>query len=358
MAEISQGAPPGADKVRESLLASAFDRKDYYEAHQIYKSLNFRLLRQKKFQQLADVLYDGAVQFFHLELDQSGIDLAKLFGDVLDKGDIPVTADSIGKVANLFRLIPAKPENERPHFLNLAVTWSKKRNPETKAGHLALHAAIAQVLFEEEKYDGAVYHYVRALDSVRCLSTLQRMSQVQQSRSSAEKMDVAEDSPLAEDGTDNDDQRLLGLAILEYEESQTLRLFNLQRLDWRSSSLSITSLSIQSGSASQMLQLSVLAFMSALLSLCAKGDAATAEEYTPIQEAVCDIYSKNARVEKIMTKLGQSYCHFKEASSSPWVGLLSGMFAKDKKDPATGSATDVAATDAKKVDLNADIDFD
>jgi hypothetical protein len=74
-----------------------------------------------------------------------------------------------------------------------------------------------------------------------------------------------------------------------------------------------------------------------------------------------------------MTRIGQIYCNIKQASASPFAGLLgmpvavmsglrvvkpvflaAGMF---KKEGAT-AASDPSTVDSKKINLNPDFDFD
>ena len=55
-------ATTGASRVYVKLRKS-IDEGNYYEAHQMYRTLYHRYLQQKKFTQLIDLLYEGSKLF-------------------------------------------------------------------------------------------------------------------------------------------------------------------------------------------------------------------------------------------------------------------------------------------------------
>ena len=86
-----------------SKLKNSIENNNYYEAHQMYRTLYFRfvdtacfielietMLRyigQKKYEELQSMLFDGAVLLFSHDEVASGTDLAKLYIDTLNEAE-------------------------------------------------------------------------------------------------------------------------------------------------------------------------------------------------------------------------------------------------------------------------------
>lgn len=81
------GAVPGARGVARVLakLESSIEAGNYYEAHQMYRTLYFRYLSQQKYEELLDLLYQGALTLLSHEQNTSGADLGLLLVDTLEK---------------------------------------------------------------------------------------------------------------------------------------------------------------------------------------------------------------------------------------------------------------------------------
>lgn len=68
----------------EMKLESCFENGNYYEAHQIYRTLYNRMCNQEKWQELQDMLYNGALRLLSGEVallswcKQGEIDIASL----------------------------------------------------------------------------------------------------------------------------------------------------------------------------------------------------------------------------------------------------------------------------------------
>lgn len=58
---------------------------DYYEAHQMYRTLYFRYLSQKRYSDCLELLFKGAMRFLLNEQYGSGADLGLLVVDTLEK---------------------------------------------------------------------------------------------------------------------------------------------------------------------------------------------------------------------------------------------------------------------------------
>lgn len=56
---------------------------EYYEAHQLYRTLNFRYLNSNKYSELRQLLFDGSNLFLGSGQYNSGADLADLYLNAL-----------------------------------------------------------------------------------------------------------------------------------------------------------------------------------------------------------------------------------------------------------------------------------
>ena len=61
------------------------EEKEFYEAHQLYRTIYFRYLNSKRFTELQNLLYNGAMSLLRKEQYNSGADLANLYIDTISK---------------------------------------------------------------------------------------------------------------------------------------------------------------------------------------------------------------------------------------------------------------------------------
>ncbi|GAB6025728.1 hypothetical protein CHUAL_011712 [Chamberlinius hualienensis] len=165
------GGGPGVNRVLNKLKSSIKDGK-YYEAHQMYRTLYFRYLAQRKYEELQELLYDGALDLLIHKQNSSGADLALLFVDVLVQSNSSVADGLIEKLSRLFELMsPDLPE--RSKFLSSALKWSSSNSVECKFGHPKLHRSIAITLWKVEKnYQQSWCHFLRSTDGDNCATML------------------------------------------------------------------------------------------------------------------------------------------------------------------------------------------
>lgn len=172
-------AGPGAERVLQKLKKSIEDG-NYYEAHQMYRTLYFRLklitkkcmlqnvlislflycqtvmyryMGQERYEPLLKLLYDGAMLLFQHQQHSSGADLAKLYVEVLQKAKLNVQKDIINNLADMMSKIPSSAP-ERQAFLMAALSWSQNENPESKKfeGHPQLHQMVANIYWRGLHY--------------------------------------------------------------------------------------------------------------------------------------------------------------------------------------------------------------
>ena len=66
-------------------LDQSINEGNYYEAHQMYRTLYFRYTGQRKFEECLNLLYDGAIKLIAKKQETSGADLGLLLVDTLEK---------------------------------------------------------------------------------------------------------------------------------------------------------------------------------------------------------------------------------------------------------------------------------
>ncbi|KXJ75372.1 hypothetical protein RP20_CCG011847 [Aedes albopictus] len=172
------GAGPGARGVTRVLakLESSIEAGNYYEAHQMYRTLYFRYLSQKKYEELLDLLYQGALTLLNHEQYTSGADLGLLIVDTLEKGKITEDAEKwMQKLALLLsKILPNVVERET--LLVKSVKWSASVS-NSQVGHPLMHKLIAQIMWNEDNLSQARHHFLLSKDGAGCGHMLIQLSQ-------------------------------------------------------------------------------------------------------------------------------------------------------------------------------------
>lgn len=96
----------GVSRVLAKLEESVRSGK-YYEAHQKYRTLYFRYLSQKRFDECLELLYDGAVRLLENDQFSSGADLGLLVVDTLEKTTVNDIEFWIHRLGTLLAQVPA-----------------------------------------------------------------------------------------------------------------------------------------------------------------------------------------------------------------------------------------------------------
>ncbi|KAK3579538.1 hypothetical protein CHS0354_028370 [Potamilus streckersoni] len=136
---------------------------NFYEAHQMYRTVSFRYSGQKKYTEAIDLLYNGARTLLQHNQHSSGADLAMLVIEVLNAAKYTVTEDTTDKVVSLLRYMdPNAPE--RLPYLNAAIRWTMKVDNHFSAGHPDLHKKCGMLFWQEKNYVQARYHFLHSSD--------------------------------------------------------------------------------------------------------------------------------------------------------------------------------------------------
>lgn len=96
----------GVSRVLAKLEESVRSGK-YYEAHQKYRTLYFRYLSQKRFDECLELLYDGALKLLENDQYSSGADLGLLVVDTLEKTTVNDVELWIHRLGTLLAKIPS-----------------------------------------------------------------------------------------------------------------------------------------------------------------------------------------------------------------------------------------------------------
>ncbi|MBN3290711.1 GET4 protein, partial [Polypterus senegalus] len=158
----------GVQRVEGKLRASV-EKGDYYEAHQMYRTLFFRYMSQGKYTEARELMYSGALLFFSYNQQNSAADLSMLVLESLEKSDSAIADYILECLAKLFSLMdPNSPE--RVAFVSRALKWSAKGSG--KLGHPKLHQLLAITLWKEQNYGESRYHFLHSSDGEGCANML------------------------------------------------------------------------------------------------------------------------------------------------------------------------------------------
>lgn len=154
-----------------SKLTNSLESGNYYEAHQMYRTLYFRYTAQQKFDECLNLLFKGTNELFEKKQETSAADLALLLIDTLQKRgnstDTDIWINHIGSF--IARLSPTTVERET--LINRAVKWSGGVL-NNNLGHPAMHKRIAQMLFAEGNFEQGRQHFLLCRDAVLCARIL------------------------------------------------------------------------------------------------------------------------------------------------------------------------------------------
>ncbi|KAG5892853.1 hypothetical protein JTB14_022174 [Gonioctena quinquepunctata] len=157
----------GVSRVLEKLEKSVKDG-NFYEAHQMYRTLYFRYLAQKKYKELKEMLYSGSILFLDHDQQLSGSDLGILLIEVLEKSEDFDCDSWSSKLTKIFCKINAS-SPERDTFLAHAIRWSSNGSSQ---GNPLLHQNIALIYWQEKNYAQARHHFIYSQDGKSCAKLL------------------------------------------------------------------------------------------------------------------------------------------------------------------------------------------
>lgn len=152
----------GASRV-ERKLEQSLTEGNYYEAHQMYRTLYSRYSAQNKHVEVQKLMRKGAYLLFSQNESGSAVDLSLLLLDSLETSKAPVTEELIVTIGDLHKKIGnSHPQQE--NFEAKAIMWTALTDGVPKTGHSKLRGIFAQNLWREKAYDGARQHFLYSND--------------------------------------------------------------------------------------------------------------------------------------------------------------------------------------------------
>ncbi|KAI9489591.1 hypothetical protein BDB00DRAFT_962183 [Zychaea mexicana] len=154
-------AHKGTEKTLQKLKDSV-SNGNYYEAHQMYRTVARRYNKQQKYTKAIHLLHDGAVSLMQHEQFASGSDLANYMLDTYNLGAVTVDEKSLDRVVELLSLYPSD-EPGRKMYIHNAFSWTQKHG-EYREGDPELHDYVGTMFFHEERYAPAEEHLLVGTD--------------------------------------------------------------------------------------------------------------------------------------------------------------------------------------------------
>ncbi|RWS12009.1 Golgi to ER traffic protein 4-like protein [Dinothrombium tinctorium] len=148
-------------------LRKLLDANEYYEAHQLYRTLYFRYSNSKRFEELQELLYEGADRFLSRGQFNSGADLASLYLDAVNAdanmklrlSDDKCCVQLSQRIADLMHKIPSK-SSERVSFMMSALKLRSDVFPLP-----LIHYQFALILWREKNFPESRYHFLHSPDT-------------------------------------------------------------------------------------------------------------------------------------------------------------------------------------------------
>ncbi|KAI8381434.1 uncharacterized protein BYT42DRAFT_531297 [Radiomyces spectabilis] len=154
-------ANKGTQKTLEKLKASV-NAGNYYEAHQMYRTVARRYNKQQKYDHTIQLLHDGALSLMQHGQSTSGADLANYMLETYKIANVPVDAASLDRVVELLSLYSPK-EAGRKTYISSAFSWTQK-NGEYREGDPELHDFVGTMFYQEGRFQQAEEHLLVGTD--------------------------------------------------------------------------------------------------------------------------------------------------------------------------------------------------
>ncbi|KAI9320065.1 hypothetical protein BX666DRAFT_1918887 [Dichotomocladium elegans] len=154
-------AHKGTEKTLEKLKKSINDG-NYYEAHQMYRTVARRYNKQQKYSKSIALLHDGAVALMQNKQFASGSDLSQYMLDTYKNAKLPVDEKSLDRVVELLSLYPSD-EPGRKAFIHAAFSWTQQTG-DYREGDPELHDYVGTMFYHEERYALAEEHLLVGID--------------------------------------------------------------------------------------------------------------------------------------------------------------------------------------------------
>jgi len=144
-------------------LEKSVEEGNLYEALQMYRTIYFRYLSQKKFDDLKNLMIHGATIMITKKHNNEGIDLAQLLINVYKDNKIPATQENLEPILKIIQLhLDNLDIDQTPNemFLRACIRWSAEWGP-SKEGDSQIHNMIAKFFHKQKNYGKAQKYFLR-----------------------------------------------------------------------------------------------------------------------------------------------------------------------------------------------------
>ncbi|KAF8938033.1 hypothetical protein EDD21DRAFT_374806 [Dissophora ornata] len=148
-------AARGTAKVLQKLEKSVGDG-NYYDAHQMYRTVANRYVKAQNYKDAIDLLHSGSLLLLKHKQAGSGTDLALYLVEVYNLNKVPVTEESRDRIFDLADLMDGE-NSQRRTFLQNAISWSSS-NSEYNNGDPLLQHYVGLLFWREKDYGQAEAH--------------------------------------------------------------------------------------------------------------------------------------------------------------------------------------------------------
>ncbi|KAF9110999.1 hypothetical protein BGX27_005526 [Mortierella sp. AM989] len=148
-------AARGTAKVLQKLEKSV-GAGNYYEAHQMYRTVANRYVKAQNYKDAIDLLHSGSLLLLKHNQAGSGADLGLYLLEVYNLAKVAVTEESRDRIFDIAELMT--PENsQRRAFLQNAINWSGN-NGEYNNGDPLIQHYVGLLYWKEKNYEQAEQH--------------------------------------------------------------------------------------------------------------------------------------------------------------------------------------------------------
>ncbi|KAL1919758.1 uncharacterized protein VTP21DRAFT_1689 [Calcarisporiella thermophila] len=152
-------------------LKKSVENGNYYEAHQMYRTVCNRYVKQSKYADAIELLFSGSVTLLKHGQSGSGADLARYLVEAYTGGQIEVNNESRKRIFEILEIMPSE-EPGRKIFIQEAIAWSAKFG-ENPNGDSEFHHFLGNLLWKEKNFQEAERHFLLGTDeSGRLLGSL------------------------------------------------------------------------------------------------------------------------------------------------------------------------------------------
>ncbi|KAF8975328.1 hypothetical protein BGZ46_009211 [Entomortierella lignicola] len=148
-------AARGTAKVLQKLEKSV-GAGNYYEAHQMYRTVTNRYVKAQNYKDAIDLLHSGSLLLLKHNQSGSGADLGLYLIEVYNLDKVAVTEESRDRIFDIADLMT--PENsQRRQFLQYAINWSANNGDYNNGDPLIQHY-VGLLYWKEKNYEQAEQH--------------------------------------------------------------------------------------------------------------------------------------------------------------------------------------------------------